>query len=83
MKTTHPIKAYTGGIHALMEAAVNSRGECFIRHQDKTRWGYRWTAWKSWKQFNPDNLPNSIEAGFSTLWRAGEYSNWQNWRIPA
>ena len=76
------IKKYTGGIHGLIQAAVREDGALFMRFQNKTRWGYRWTAWKFVRQLDTANLPESIEAGFSTLYWPSIYTDF-NPRLPA
>lgn len=76
------IKTYTGGIHGLIQAAVREDGALFQRYQNKTPWGYRWTAWMLQGQLDPANLPECIESGFSTLRPPSIYQAF-NARLPA
>lgn len=63
------IKVYKGGIHSLIEAAVRADGAEFRRYQNKTLFGYRWTAWRATgMQHDVTNLPTSLSAGFSTMY---------------
>jgi len=71
------IKAYAGGIHGLVHAAVRSDGALFKRYQDKTPYGYRWGAWKLSGSVDVNNLPATISSGFSTL-----YPTDRNFRLP-
>jgi hypothetical protein len=80
----HPIAAWQGGIHSLVEAALAPNGTLFQRYQKKDpRYGYVWSKWQPKRQIDPQNPPTTLEAGFSTLYRADSYSAWQKWRLPA
>ena len=80
-----PIAAYTGGVQNLIEIGVRSDGVAFRRYQEKGRYGYKWSAWKIYGDYDVDNLPGSIEVGFSTVRIRSNndvYLKWQNWRLP-
>lgn len=76
------IKTYTGGIHSLIQAAVREDGALFQRSQDRTPWGYRWSAWRFVRQLNVESLPTEISAGFSTLRPPSVYTAFKA-RLPA
>ena len=76
------IKTYTGGIHSLIQAAVREDGALFQRCQNRTPYGYRWSAWHCVGQVDAANPPATIEAGFSTLRAPGVYRAF-NARLPA
>jgi hypothetical protein len=76
-----PVAAFEGGIHARTQVAVRADGRAFQRWQERGMRGYVWSRWTEMKEAFQE-IPQSIEAGFSTLYRAGSYSNWENWRLP-
>lgn len=61
------IKVYAGGIHGLVHAAVREDGQVFRRYQEKSRYGYRWGAWRAAEKVDPADLPATLSSGFSTL----------------
>lgn len=71
------IKAYAGGIHGLVHAAVREDGALFKRYQDKTPWGYRWGKWQHAGSVDVKDLPATISSGFSTLFPTD-----RNFRLP-
>ena len=76
-----PIALYEGGITGLIEKAVRQDGTIFARYQNKTIYGYRWSAWKPEGKFTEEqieNLPFQLEAGFSTLFKSEK----TNRRLP-
>ena len=76
------IKAWEGGIHARVQFAATADGKLFRRVQNKTSRGYQWSAWNLVGSVDVKDLPNSMSAGFSTCYSAGQYSGWQKWRLP-
>jgi len=77
------IAAYNGGIHGLIEFGVRADGALFRRVQNKDhRFGYVWSGWKFIRNLDVNDIPQSIEAGFSVCYHAGQYSNWKKWRLP-
>jgi len=63
------VKIYKGGIHSLVEAAIRTDGVEFRRYQNKTPYGYRWTAWRaSGPRHDVSSLPACLSSGFSTLY---------------
>lgn len=77
------IQAWRGGIHSLVELAVRGDGVLFRRVQNKSaRFGYVWGSWKQIGTLDIENLPWSIDQGFSKCHRADTYTKWQNWRLP-
>lgn len=76
------IKTYTGGINGLVQAAVRTDGALFKRYQEKSPWGYKWTAWKLSGQVDPSNPPSEISSGFSTLRPPSIYQEFTP-RLPA
>ena len=67
---------FTGGIHNLTQVAVRGDGVAFIRRQETTQFGRRWSAWKKTGETYGDNrlaATDTIDAGFSTLHRVGAY----------
>lgn len=69
------IKKYSGGIHFLIQAAIREDGVLFTRTQTKTRYGRQWTPWRRRDQFNPTELPSTVQSGFSTLHPCTIYNN--------
>lgn len=80
-KTAAAVAFYDGGIEYRIEYAVRADGVVFARHQENTRRGYRWGAWKTnGLKLDVASLPTSVEAGFSTLrLREGRH---QGLRLP-
>lgn len=81
------IAVYEGGIHNRIEKAVREDGQMFERHQEKTRFGYRWSAWRRFGEPLGDNarknLETSMSAGFSTLYLiTPDNPYWRNVRLP-
>lgn len=77
------IQAWEGGLSGKIELAVRGDGVLFRRVQNKDpRYGYVWTKWVEIGKLDVDNLPFSIEQGFSTCFRANIYTAWQKWRLP-
>lgn len=61
------IATYAGGIHGLVHAAIRADGALFKRYQERTRYGYKWPAWKFIETIDPKNIPATISSGFSDL----------------
>lgn len=86
-RATNCIGYYEGGIHGRKELAIRDDGALFERFQDKTIYGYRWSAWRATgevlghnERANPEQFRS---AGFSTmsLRRPGE-AYYINKRLP-
>ena len=73
------LATYKGGIHSLIHAAIRSDGALFKRHQRKTSYGYQWSAWRLEQFVSTENIPLSLNAGFSTLFKT---SSPEKWRLP-
>ena len=69
------VKKYKGGVHSLIEAAVRGDGALFCRYQNKTMYGYRWSAWVKKGRLDVLNLPGTITAGFSELFPVDCYTD--------
>ena len=68
-KTSPAIALYRGGIHGRVDKAVRPDGAVFVRYMDKGRYGWSWGKWMDKGQrVDPENLPGTMEAGFSTLY---------------
>lgn len=65
----NPLAIYAGGIHSRVEAAIRKDGQVFRRYQERGRWGYAWTPWRRKETVDVNNIPHSLESGFSTLRR--------------
>lgn len=75
------IKTYCGGINYRAQAAVRDDGALFMRLQDKTPYGYRWTAWQQRGAVDINALPETIPCGFSDLRRPTVYEQFTP-RLP-
>jgi hypothetical protein len=67
------VAIFTGGTHALTQAAVRKDGVVFSRHQEETPFGRRWTSWAATGEHLGHNEQagiNELSAGFATLRRA-------------
>ena len=76
------IAKYAGGFTFKAQAAVRADGAIFRRVQEKTAWGYRWTAWRKSGSCDPASPPETIPCGFSDLRRPTFYTDF-NPRLPA
>ena len=76
------IAIYEGGTHSRTQVAIREDGQVFERRQDRTRYGYRWSAWSQTGDRWGDNLRANPEptrsAGFSTLRLAKPNSSYVN-----
>lgn len=75
------IAKWKGGIHSLVEAALRGDGVLFNRYQNKTPYGYRWSAWKEAGKIDINAIPETIPSGFATLRKPGMYNDFSA-RLP-
>ncbi len=67
------IAIFTGGVTELRQAAIREDGAVFTRGQNRTRFGYQWSAWRATGEIlghNARAATAEIACGFATLRRA-------------
>jgi hypothetical protein len=75
------IATYEGRIHGFVHGAIRGDGALFKRYQNKTRSGYKWSAWKFVEMLDPKDIPAEIPSEFSTLVPANYYTSFKA-RLP-
>lgn len=75
------IKTYDGGINFRVQAAIREDGVLFTRCQGRNCYGYAWSKWKRHGQYDVNNLPRTIPAGFANLYPTDFYTKF-NPRLP-